>query len=217
MKTRLLSRFFAFLTSSLIFALASGCDKTENLGNATSTPPGELVAASTGLTKKPTETATLATGSAALPPLNPRIVEMMKTNTAGIIEARIHFVESWEVSGTEKAQVYFSMLAASDDEDQRKLAHAATRQAGAQNYSLVRDHLLDPRLPRPVLSVFLTDTLKRQNSLKIPMLLHLAQADGHPMQTEAKDLLTVYFGQNHGTNWTQWEESMLAYIEKNPN
>ncbi len=44
------------------------------------------------------------------PPLDARIIEMMKTNTAGIVEARIHFVEKWEISPVEKAQVFFIMF-----------------------------------------------------------------------------------------------------------
>ena len=90
---------------------------------------------------------------------------MMKTNTVGSLEVRIHFVESWELSPFQKAQVFFAMFEKATPDDQRKLAHAAVKYAANTNYNLFRRYLLNSRLPRPVLSVFMTDTLKRTQEL----------------------------------------------------
>ncbi|HTD67904.1 MAG TPA: hypothetical protein VK846_15375 [Candidatus Limnocylindria bacterium] len=150
------------------------------------------------------------------PPLDSRIVEMMKTNTVGIIEARIFLAEKWPITPVQKAQVFLSMLAKSGPDDQRKLAHAAVPHIASTSYTLLRKHLLDAQLPRPVLSVFMTDTLKRQNAIKLPTLLALAQIDGHPMKVEAAQLLRAYLGRDYGTNWVQWDQSMQAYLKSNP-
>jgi len=150
------------------------------------------------------------------PPLDPTILGMMKTNTLGTVEARIYFVESWDIASLQKAQVFVSMLAKSEPDDQRKLAHASVRQVANTNYALLRHGLFNPRLPRPVLSVFMTDVLKRDNKVRMPALLTLARSDAHPMQAEAEQLLTVYLGQNYGTNWLKWEEALLVWLERNP-
>lgn len=150
------------------------------------------------------------------PPLDARIVEMMKTNTVGSLEARIYFVTQWELLPVQKAQVFFAMFEQAPPDDQRKLAHAAVSYVANTNYNLLRRHLLNSRLSRPVLSVFMTDTLKRDGRTKMPVLLTLAQLEGHPMRTEAQDLLKVYLGQSHGTNWSRWEETMLAWLKNNP-
>ena len=151
------------------------------------------------------------------PPLDAGIVAMMKTNNVGSLEVRIHFVESWELSPFQKAQVFFAMFEKAASDDQRKLAHAAVKYAANSNYNLLRRYLLNSQLPRPVLSVFMTDTLKRDNRTKMPVLLALARQNGHPMQSEAQELLKVYLGQSHGTNWSKWEEAMLAWLQKHPN
>jgi hypothetical protein len=152
----------------------------------------------------------------APPPLNSAIVGMMKTNTFGSVEARIFFVERWDITSVQKAQVLLSMLEKSEPDDQRKLAHAAVKQVANTHYGLLHQYLCNSKLPRPVLSVFMTDTLKRDNRVKMPALLTLAQLEAHPMQAEARELLSVYLGQNHGTNWPKWEEALLAWLKQNP-
>ena len=150
------------------------------------------------------------------PPLDAKIVEMMKTNSVGIVEARIHFVEKWEITMPHKAQVFFSMFDEAKGDDQRKLAHAAVKHVANTNYALIQSHLLDPELPRTVLSVFMTDTLKRSNAVKLPVLLQLARLDAHPLQDEARQLLRGYLGRDHGTNWVKWEEAMQSWLKTNP-
>src|SRR6185369_14708180 len=93
------------------------------------------------------------------PPLDSGIIEMMKTNMTGNVEARIYYVEKWEIAPMQKAQVFLSMLMSSETDDRRKLAHAAVQYVANSNYALIRKQLLNPQLPRQVLSVFMTDTL----------------------------------------------------------
>src|SRR4051812_42741156 len=80
---------------------------------------------------------------AELPPLDSKIVDMMKTNVVGSVEAKIYFVEKWDISPVQKSQVLFSMLDSTEGDDQRKLAHAAVQFVANTNYALVRKHLLD--------------------------------------------------------------------------
>ena len=150
------------------------------------------------------------------PSLESRIVSMMQTNVAGSMEARIYFVENWEITREQKAQVFFRMLAQADADDQRKLAHAAVAHVANSNFALVARHLLNAKLPKTVLSVFMTDTLRRDYSIKLPTLLTLAQSERHPMQKEAQELLRGYLGRDHGTNWVKWEETMMARLQGNP-
>ena len=150
------------------------------------------------------------------PPLDAKIVEMMKTNTVGIVEARIHFVEKWEITPLQKAQVFLTMLTSAEGDDQRKLAHAALPYIGATNYGLARRYLHNPGLPKTVLSVFMTDTLKRSYEIKLPALVCLVQVEKHPLRKEAQELLRNYLGSDHGTNAQLWEEATLAWLKRNP-
>jgi hypothetical protein len=59
--------------------------------------------------------------------------------------------------------------------------------------------LLEGKLDPQILSIFMTDTLKRPDRIELPVL-QLARTEGHPMQAEAKDLLVAFSGKNHGTN-----------------
>ena len=158
----------------------------------------------------------IATAAAETPPLNARIVEMMKTNIVGIVEARMYFVEKWEISPLEKAQVFSLMLDQAQGDNKRKLAHATVKYVSNTNYALIQRRLLDPELPRTVLSVFMTDTLKRSNVVKLPALLTLAQIDAHPLRDEARQLLKGYLRHDHGTNWVKWEETMQQWLKVNP-
>ena len=195
------------MIAAILVATAVAATQTEAVAEI---PAAQAPAASTSEDTKP------LLRYAEPPPLDQRIIEMMKTNTTGVVEARIHFVEKWEITPVQKGQVFFSMLANADADNQRKLAHAAVKYVPNTNYLLIRKHLLDPQLPRLVLSVFMTDTLKRPNAVKMPTLLALAQVDAQPMQNEARELLRAYLGRDYGTNWVKWEDSMRAWLKDNP-
>src|SRR5215211_5759238 len=62
-------------------------------------------------------------------------------------EAKIYFVEKWDITSMQKSQVLFSMLDSTEGDDQRKLAHAAVQFVANTNYALVRKHLLDAKIP----------------------------------------------------------------------
>ncbi len=154
--------------------------------------------------------------AAALPELEPDVLAMMKTNTSSLVEVRIHFVEQWKISPVQKSLAYFSMLTNATGDDQRKLAHAAVKYVANTSHALTQQHLFNPELPRTVLSVLMTDTLKRSPSVKLPALLQLARLENHPLQDEARDLLRGYLGLDHGTNWVKWEESVQLRLKLNP-
>lgn len=149
-------------------------------------------------------------------PLDLRVLDMVKTNVFGSIEARIYYVENWDITKLEKAQACLLMFPKLDSDDQRKLAHAMVKYVEDANYLLLRTNLLNPVFDKRVLSVLMTDTLKRGYRIKVPTLLSLAQTDSHPMQSEARQLLKQYLHADHGTNWLEWEESMVAWLAKYP-
>jgi hypothetical protein len=152
-----------------------------------------------GVTASPVPTGTNATAEAEAP---------QKT----LVEAQISEVTGSKQTAGEKAAELFKIFAQLDAPGQRKVALAAVQQVDDANHALIGKHLLDAKLDPRVLSVFMTDTLKRQNSIRLPLLLELAQRDGHPLQTESRELLAALLQKNHGTNWTQWQAAVTAQI-----
>jgi hypothetical protein len=152
-----------------------------------------------------------------LPPLDPAIVALVETNKAAITEHRIFYVTNAEITETQKAQALLLLFKDVPKEDQRKVAHAAVKQVDDTIYFLAREQLLDATLPPQVLSVFMTDTLKRKNRLKAPVLLDLARLESHPLRTEAQQMLVAYLRKDYGTNWVGWEKAVAAWLEKDMN
>jgi hypothetical protein len=167
-----------------------------------------------GAARASTNTVSSASG---LPPLDPAIVALVETNRAAIVEHRIFYVTNAEITPVQKAQALFLIFKDVPAEQQRKVAHAAVRQVDDSLYFLVREPLFDATLPPPVLSVFMTDTLKRANRVKGPVLLGLAQREEHPLRDESRQMLRAYLGRDYGTNWAALEKAVAAWLEKNPN
>jgi len=67
-----------------------------------------------------------------------------------------------------------------------------------------------------VLDVLMTDVLNRPNGLKLPALLDVARAGGHPKAEEAKDILEVFVDQNYGAEWPKWEKAIQDWLKENP-
>jgi hypothetical protein len=132
------------------------------------------------------------------------------------VEARIDAVQKAKFTATEKAQALLVIFPSLDRQSQRKVAHALVKFVDDSSYGLIRRQLMDTKLHPQVLSVFMTDTLKRQNRIKIPVLLALARVETHPLKSEARELLAAYVRQDHGTNWAQWDSTVNAWLMQNP-
>ena len=113
-----------------------------------------------------------------------------------IIEVQIRDVTSSDRSAHEKAVELLAMFSKLSREGQRKVAHAIVAHVTDDDFGLVREQLLNPKLHPQVLSVFMTDTLKRENNIRLPMLRELTRMDGHPLQAEAQQLLPVLVSAN---------------------
>jgi hypothetical protein len=159
--------------------------------------------------------------AAADAPAAPANAEPLATNTLTeedapkkpmMVEAQISEVAGSQHTAGEKAAELFKIFTQLDPQGQRKVALAAVSQVDDAHYALIGKYLLDPKLDPRVLSVFMTDTLKRPNSVRLPLLLELAQMNGHPLQAESRELLTALLQKNYGTNWTKWQEAVTAQL-----
>ena len=62
----------------------------------------------------------------------------------------------------------------------------------------------------------MADALNRPNSVKLPVLLQVAQESDNPKASEAKDLLELYLDEDYGTDWNQWQTKLQAWLKDNP-
>lgn len=220
MKRILFSFTFAgALSTCLLFT--PGCSRTE-------TPPGTTEPATTNASVQEEFTAPVemksviaseaksVTPPAEIQKLSPEIATMVMTNI-GAPEVRILAIEQMNLTSTEKAQAFLFVLPTLNRDGQRQFAWAAIRHIEDSTHSLIRQPLIEGKMNKQVLSIFMTDTLKRPNRVKIPTLVALAGAADNPMQAEARELLTAFFGKDHGTNLAQWKQNMESWLAMNPN
>lgn len=76
-----------------------------------------------------------------------------------------------------------------------------------KDYGALAQHATNSALPEPVLQALLAGLMTRPNSIRVPLLLSIAQDDQHPESEQARDLLTVLLGESYGTNSDQWNAS----------
>ena len=205
----------AAIVAALTVSLA-GCNKSSKTDTTAMESTAPTAQSAAGAAVPQTAAVAHATISAKLPPLSSAMVAIVETNSSAIVEHRIHFVSTAEGSDLEKAQAMLLMFKTLNREGQRKVAHAIVRLVDDEHFFLVREQLLDTNLHPQVLSVFMTDTMKRKNEIKLPTLLEVARFDGHPGQTEAKELLHAFLGQDYQTNWTKWEDAVSDWLKNNP-
>ena len=146
----------------------------------------------------------------------PAVVALVRTNAALAIHQRIEIITNAPITPTEKVQALLLMLPAEGRENQRRLAHGVMRWADDPSFRAVRPVMLDPSWHPQIHSVFMTGLLKRKNHLRLPMLLELAQAPGHPSRAEARQLLEHFLGIDHGNDWQAWRKSLAAWLQRHP-
>lgn len=199
--------------------LLSGCGKSSapaaNDNEAAATPTGNT--ASSEATNAPTANASEAGLAVGAGPSSGTNDVADAAAEKPIVEAQIYKVAHSGLTRREKALEFFRMFDRLDRQGQRKVAHAAVEEVDDADHDLIRKYLFNRDLHPQVLSVFMTDTLKRKDTIRLPVLLQLARTDGHPLQTEARDLLHSLLQTNHGTDWAKWEQAVKTQIASSTN
>jgi hypothetical protein len=116
----------------------------------------------------------------------------------------------------DKAKQMLALFPRLPEDGQVEVAQHLSNLVPDQDYASLSQYLLNPRLPEPVLDVFMSDVLNRPNSLKLPVLLGVAQNPDHPKAGEAKDLLALYLGDDYGSDWNTWQQKMQEWLKDNP-
>jgi hypothetical protein len=75
-------------------------------------------------------------------------------------------------------------------------------------------YLNDTNTPETVITLLMNDMLNRPDTVKLPMLLDLAQVAGHPLAEESKTILGIYVEQDFGDNWDEWRKGIEEYLKK---
>lgn len=115
----------------------------------------------------------------------------------------------------QKADRLLRMLPHLKEEAQVEVSQHLVNFVGDDHYVQVAQMLTNASTLESVSTVLMTDLLNRNDGLKLPLLLTIAQNEGHPKHAEAKDLLELYLQENHGDNWNEWQSSVTNYLTQN--
>jgi hypothetical protein len=128
---------------------------------------------------------------AELPPLAPEALAIIASNKTDVVYNQVFWITNSAISSDQKALALFEIMPDFDTDGQRAVAHAAVKYVADSNHALVSKPLLEGKLDPQLLSIFMTDTLKRPDAIRIPILKALAEKDEHRMKSEAAELLAA--------------------------
>ena len=97
-----------------------------------------------------------------------------------------------------------------------EVAQHLSNLVGDKDYAPLGKLLTDASQDEDVLDVLLADALNRPNSVKLPLLLDIAQQDQHPKASESKDLLELFLEEDYGKDWSKWHSKLDEWLKANP-
>ncbi len=131
-------------------------------------------------------------------------------------EDKIDDIVGSDDADTNKVKQLFALFPTLPPDGQEEVAQHLSNLVEDDNYGPLGDLLKNSSLPEGVLDELLADLLNRPNSLKLPLLLSVAQEPDNAKHDEAKDLLELYLGDDYGTNWSTWQSTMTTWLQQNP-
>lgn len=117
---------------------------------------------------------------------------------------------------TNKVKQLFALFPKLPPDGQEEVVQHLSNLVEDQDYAQLGALMTNASLSEGVLDELLADLLNRPNSVKLPMLLDVAQDPDNAKSSEAKDLLELYLGDDYGTNWSAWQNSMTNWMTQNP-
>lgn len=157
----------------------------------------------------PNPTGSQATNENPMPP---------KT-TPGLIanwDDKVNDILGAEGDEKDKAQKLIEMFPHLPPDGQEEVAHHISNLVADEDYAPLSKFVTNSALPEAVLDVFVEDVFNRPNSIKLPLLLDIAQDPQHPRAAEAKDVLELFLEEDFGSDWTKWHAKMDQWLKDNP-
>jgi hypothetical protein len=180
----------------IALSLASGCSKhepasvdhAETKAPEVQSAPSPASAASAQMT-----TAVTPQKSEVLRPVPEEMMALIASNRTESVQVQVYYITNSSFTDVQKAQTLMLILPSfTTRDDQRAVAHAAADYVSDATHSLISQPLIEGKLNPQLLSIFMTDTLKRSDGIKIPVLKKIAATQEHPLQAEAQDLLMAF-------------------------
>lgn len=139
--------------------------------------------------------------------------------TLGLItdwEDKVDGIISPEGDEKDKAQKLIQIFPNLPPDGQEEVAHHLSNLVSDEDYAPLSNFVTNSALPEAVLDVFVEDVFNRPNSIKLPLLLDIAQDPQHPRAAEAKDVLELFLEEDFGSDWSKWHAKMDQWLKDNP-
>lgn len=131
-------------------------------------------------------------------------------------QERVNEILGSDDANSNKVDRLFALFPRVPAKGQSEVAQDLSNLVPNAHYARLARLLEDPKLPEGVLDELMSDALNRPNSMKLPVLLQVAENTDHPKAGEAKDLLELYLDDNYGTNWAKWRHDVQQWLKDNP-
>ena len=138
------------------------------------------------------------------------------TNATPEWEEKIDAILTSDAEDSQKARQMTDMFLSLPEDGQVEVAQHLSNLVEDKDYASINQFLTNSALPEAALDVFLADALNRPNSLKMPVLLSVAQDPTNPKASEAKDLLELFLEEDYGSDWATWQAKVDQYLRDNP-
>jgi hypothetical protein len=120
-----------------------------------------------------------------------------------------------EADPNTKADRILALIPTAPPDAQVELSQHLVNMVQDDHYAGAAQLLTNAVTPSAVSTVLMNDLLNRANTLKLPMLLAVAQNNDHPLKDQAREMLELLLQQDNGTNWDQWSSSIDTWLQNN--
>lgn len=178
----------------------------------------------------PTETSSAPDHTPLAPLTKPRVKPSTRPSTAGNATeqgpaaAAATAITNWperideillsSEPESKKGEQLFEMLPNLPLDGQEQAVQHMVNLLSDQQFPSTARYLNDTNTPETVITLLMNDMLNRPDTVKLPMLLDLAQVSGHPLAEESKTILGIYVEKDFGDNWDDWRQGIAEYLKK---
>ena len=177
-----------------------------------STAPGAAAPAGAKLSPQPSAAVAAGNRASVSSPTSPVAPSNLITNW----EDKVDDILGSENAETNKVKQLFELFPRLSEEGQVEVVQHLSNLVDDADYAPLGKILENANSPESVLDVLMADVLNRPNSIKLPLLLEVAQNSDHAKAAEAKEVLELYLDEDYGTDWAKWRQAMQEWLKENP-
>ena len=83
-----------------------------------------------------------------------------------------------------------------------------------EDYGLIAQYLVDPKMNPDVIEVLFSDLMNRKRDLQLPLFMNILKNPQHPQNEQVRNVMTILASEDFGNDYAAWDRWVAEELQR---